>query len=229
MKQTMSNVIAFYASGTDSTASVLTSTFYMLMKHQDIQEKLREELRKKTEEHGPLSYAKLKEMKLLTSVIKETLRMYPPYPVLYPRVAQKTDKLCGFTIPNKTHIIIDAVGHNRHPKYWSNPDVFDPSRFDNNPRAPKYVLAWGSGPQEKVSRALAMVTMRSTIATLLIRYQIIPDPAFHSATSHATSRRHEAKGTEEVDLPGVHFERSVMSLRPKPALIGRVSAIPASV
>eukprot|EP00026_Physarum_polycephalum_P006052 Phypoly_transcript_06092.p1 GENE.Phypoly_transcript_06092~~Phypoly_transcript_06092.p1 ORF type:complete len:530 (+),score=73.11 Phypoly_transcript_06092:159-1748(+) len=210
LKQSISNVIAFYTTGLDTTASVLTSTFYMLMIHQDIQSQLREAIIKALDGQ-PASYSKLKSVKLLTYVIKETLRLHPPYPILYPRVSRRSDRLAGFHIPKKTNVIVDVVGHNRHPKYWSNPDSFDPSRFEKHPAATKYVLVWGSGPQEKVGRALGLLVLRCTIATLLLRYQIVcgaTDPA------HKASR--------------VKFERWVGSLRPTPDLIGQVTEISSS-
>lgn len=203
LQQSVSNIIGFYTTGIETTASALTSAMFMLMKHQDIQNQLRKEIINALDGER-ISYGKLKEAKLLTFVIKETLRLHPPYPILYPRVTRRSDKLVGFHIPKNTNIIIDVVGHNRHPKYWSNPDTFDPSRFAKNPRASKYVLVWGSGPQEKVGRALGMMVMRCTIATMLLRYQLVC-----------------ASGNAEK----IHFDRAVGSLRPSPDLIGRVDEI----
>lgn len=206
LKQSISNMIGFYTTGLDTTASLLTSTLFMLMKNQDIQSKLREEIAKTTNGES-ISYSKMKEVKLLTYVIKETLRLHPPYPILYPRVSRKADRLAGFTIPKNTNVIVDVVGHNRHPKYWSNPDEFDPSRFEKNPEATKYVLSWGRGPQEKVAKSLGMLVLRCTIGTLLTKYQLV---------CGATD------GAAKVEK--IKFNRAVGSLRPTPDLIGRVCA-----
>ncbi len=67
-----------------------------------------------------------------------------------------------------------------------------------------------------MGKSIGMLLIRSTIVSLLLRYRITPDPEFHAlpVSSHL-----------QDEISGVRFERSVVSLRPKPALIARASPI----
>ncbi|GBM60404.1 Cytochrome P450 4V2 [Araneus ventricosus] len=77
-------LITFMTAGQDSTTAAISWTLYMLGLYQDIQAKVHEELDlifcEDTERHVTLE--ELNKMKYLKSVIKETLRLYPPSPFL---------------------------------------------------------------------------------------------------------------------------------------------------
>ncbi|XP_031257120.1 cytochrome P450 71D7-like [Pistacia vera] len=68
-------------------------------------------------------------MKLLKLVIKETLRLRLPIPLLVPRECGKRCVINGFDIHIKTRVIVNAWAIGRDPKYWSELESFSPERF----------------------------------------------------------------------------------------------------
>ncbi|CAI0439725.1 unnamed protein product [Linum tenue] len=62
-------------------------------------------------------------------VIKESLRLHPPLPLLAPRESREQCELGGYGIPEKTKVIVNAWAIGRDPKYWSEPERFYPERF----------------------------------------------------------------------------------------------------
>ncbi|MED6148067.1 hypothetical protein PIB30_117928 [Stylosanthes scabra] len=68
-------------------------------------------------------------MKYLKAVIKETLRLHPPGPLLIPRECERACEIHGYHIPAKSKIIINAWAIAMDPNYWTEPERFYPERF----------------------------------------------------------------------------------------------------
>lgn len=74
----------------------------------------------------------LENMKYLKAVMKETLRMYPPIPLLVPRVSTQDTKINGYDIPADTLVFVNAWAVQRDPAIWEKPEEFRPERFLNS-------------------------------------------------------------------------------------------------
>jgi len=162
--------------GTIAIASALTSLVFVLVSYPELQAQIRQEI---NEVFGIAkvvagAYDQFKQLQLLTKVIKETLRLYPPFPILPPRVARRHDKIGRFHIPPQTSVVIDVVGYNRNPEYWNDPDAFKPERFDHLPKGllKEGSLAWGSGPRACISKNVGMMILRASLVSILSKYKI---------------------------------------------------------
>jgi cytochrome P450 len=64
----------------------------------------------------------------------------------------------------------------RDPNYWTDPDMFQPERFDringNKPTAFSY-LPFGGGPRTCIGAAFAQVEAKAVLSRLLSRYELI--------------------------------------------------------
>ncbi|OEL15339.1 Premnaspirodiene oxygenase [Dichanthelium oligosanthes] len=68
----------------------------------------------------------------LKLVIKETLRLHPPVPLLVPRESIDECEIEGYKIPARSRVIVNAWAIGRDPKYWDDADEFEPERFQGN-------------------------------------------------------------------------------------------------
>ncbi|CAN1328846.1 Desmethyl-deoxy-podophyllotoxin synthase [Linum perenne] len=106
----------------DTFAVVIEWALSELMKNPKAMQKLQTEIRRVDHDDlGQLHYLKL--------VIKETLRLHPPGPLLPPRQAREDTMVNGYQIPEKTRIIINAWAIARDHPNWVEPDKFVPERF----------------------------------------------------------------------------------------------------
>ena len=77
----------------------------------------------------PIEESDVARLPYLQAIIKETLRLHPPVPLLLPRKAEKDVEICGLTIPKDAQVLVNVWTIGRDPTLWDNPTLFSPERF----------------------------------------------------------------------------------------------------
>lgn len=117
--------------GTDTNASAIIWTMTILIKNPDVMKKLQTEIRDLVGTKGIVTEEDVQNLSFLKAVIKETMRLYPPAPLLVPRETLEETVLLGYKIRPKTMVHINAWAVARNPEAWENPNEFIPERFLN--------------------------------------------------------------------------------------------------
>lgn len=118
-----------FAAGTDTTHTALEWTMTELLKHPEVMKKAQAEIRRITGSKISVTQDDVEKTLYLKAVIKESLRLHPPIPMLLPRESTKDVKVQGYDILAKTRVIINAWAIGRDPSSWENPEEFRPERF----------------------------------------------------------------------------------------------------
>ncbi|KAD2805911.1 hypothetical protein R6Q59_029075 [Mikania micrantha] len=116
--------------GTDTVAATVVWAMALLIKNPKAMKKAQEEVRKVIGMDGKLDEDHhLPRLTYLKAVIKETMRLYPPAPLLVPRETRKDAIVQGYEIKQKTLVYVNAWAIGRDPKSWDKPELFLPERF----------------------------------------------------------------------------------------------------
>ncbi|KAL6655788.1 hypothetical protein ACP70R_006614 [Stipagrostis hirtigluma subsp. patula] len=119
-----------FGAGTDTSSLVLELAMAELMRHPQLMTELQAEVRNNTPKGQELvEEENLTSMVYLKAVIKETLRLHPPAPLLLPHLSMADCDVDGFMIPSGARVIINAWAISRDPEYWENAEEFMPERF----------------------------------------------------------------------------------------------------
>ncbi|XVE64103.1 hypothetical protein DITRI_Ditri07aG0074700 [Diplodiscus trichospermus] len=117
--------------GTDTISTTTEWAMTELMRHPDKMTRVVEELDKVVGNQKIVEESHLPRLQYLQAVIKETLRIHPPAPLLIPHGPSKTCIVAGYTIPKHSSVFINAWAIQRDPEFWENPFQFEPERFLN--------------------------------------------------------------------------------------------------
>ncbi|XP_045822886.1 cytochrome P450 736A117-like [Trifolium pratense] len=125
-------LLDMFAAGTDTTYTVLEWAMTELLRHQTVMHKLQDEVRIVVGNKTHVTEEDLVNMNYLKAVIKETLRLHVPIPLLVPRKSMEDVKLNGYDIAAGTQVIVNAWAIARDPSSWEEPLEFKPERFMNS-------------------------------------------------------------------------------------------------
>ncbi|KAJ8529469.1 hypothetical protein K7X08_036304 [Anisodus acutangulus] len=125
-------ILEMFIGGTDTSSTVLEWAISEMMKNPQVMEKAQAEVRKVLEGKSKITESELQQLEYMKLIIKETLRMHPPLPLLLPREAREKCEIGGYDIPPKTKVIINAWAIGRHPEHWKNAEYFEPERFQDS-------------------------------------------------------------------------------------------------
>ncbi|KAL4347336.1 hypothetical protein GQ457_17G017820 [Hibiscus cannabinus] len=125
-------IFDMFSGGTDTTYTALEWAMSELLRHPKVMKELQNEVRKVSGGKSSISEDDIDNLHYLKAVIKETLRLHPPLPLLLPTISTKDVKIKGYDIVEGTELIINAWAIGRDPSSWEKPEEFLPDRFLNN-------------------------------------------------------------------------------------------------
>ncbi|KAL4570843.1 hypothetical protein LXL04_026506 [Taraxacum kok-saghyz] len=125
-------LVDIFIAGTETNSSTTEWVMTELMLNPAKFSKLREEISTMVGEEGKIQEAKILNLPYLQAVIKETLRLHLPVPLLVPHKTETEVKLGKYMIPKNTRILVNAWSIARDPRYWEKPLQFMPERFLGN-------------------------------------------------------------------------------------------------
>ncbi|XP_059485219.1 cytochrome P450 6j1-like [Neocloeon triangulifer] len=167
----------FFLAGFDTSSTLISFASLELAADQEVQSKLQADIDQALSNHGgKLCYDALKEMKYLDAIVQETLRKYPPAGNLI-RICSKNYVIPGtkVQIDEGTPLIIPAYSLQNDPKYFPNPERFDPERFTSEDALHKYQylhMPFGEGPRQCIGNRFALIQSKMGIATIFSKYDV---------------------------------------------------------
>ncbi|XP_063620993.1 cytochrome P450 4C1-like [Cydia splendana] len=163
--------------GTDTSAVGTAFTTVLMSRFQDIQAKVYEELQEVFgDSDRPLTVQDLPSLKYLEAVVKESLRMYPPVPVIVREVNNDVVLPNGTTLVEGVSVFLNIWGIHRNNHYWGDDvDVFRPERFLEGPlKHPVQFTPFSHAPRNCLGYNYAMMSMKTAVANLLRKYKVLP-------------------------------------------------------
>lgn len=145
--------------------------------HPDIQERVCAEQKQIFgDSKRPATFADTLQMNYLERVIFETLRMYPPVPVIA-REVQENVKLVSkpYTVPAGATVVIGQFKIHRRKDIYENPDVFNPDNFlpsVTQNRNYYGFIPFSAGPRSCVGRKYAILKLKILLSTIMRNFKI---------------------------------------------------------
>jgi cytochrome P450 len=153
--------------------------WYLLATHPDAERRLHAELDQMLGDDAP-TVEDLAKLTWLRQLVDETMRLYPPLPIMMMRRAAGEDTICGRRIPRGSIVAIMPWVVHRHRKLWHDPDRYDPERFSPGAVAARSryaYLPFAVGPHVCVGASMAMLQLTITVAVTArhFRFHLVPD------------------------------------------------------
>jgi cytochrome P450 len=171
-QQLRDEAITFLLAGHETTALSLTWIWYLLSQHPEVEHRLREELRLVLNGRVPVAQD-LVRLPYTEQVVKEAMRLYPPAWGVA-RTVVKDCEIGGYQIPLGANIVASQWVMHRDPRYFSDPEKFNPDRWSTvTPRLPRFAyFPFGGGPRVCIGAAFAMMEAMLLLATIAQQFQL---------------------------------------------------------
>ncbi|KAM6893584.1 cytochrome P450 4F3 isoform 2-T2 [Xenentodon cancila] len=179
----------FMFAGHDTTASAICWTLYNLSRHAEYQEECRQEVMELMQgrEGHDIEWEDLSSLPFTTMCIRESLRLHSPVQAVTRKYTQDMPLPGELTVPEGAICLVSIYGTHHNPKVWTNPNEFNPLRFDptNIQSRPSHAfIPFSSGPRNCIGQKFAMAELRVVVALTLLRFRLSPgvNPEARSCT-----------------------------------------------
>lgn len=173
-EQVMDELLTLFVAGHETTSNTLTWTLYLLAKHPEIQRTLHQELDQELSADQP-SFENLETLRYTEMVIKESMRILPSVWTITVRQANTDTEVGDYMFPQDKPVFISPFANHHNPRYFPQPERFDPERFsaDNEKKLPRFAyIPFGAGPRVCIGNSFAMMEAKIIIASILQHYEV---------------------------------------------------------
>jgi len=170
--------------GTDTVAILMEWIMARMALHPDIQAKAQAELDAVVGRDHGVADSDVASLPYMQCIVKETLRMHPPGPLLsWARLAIHDAHVGGHLVPAGTTAMVNMWAITHDPDVWAEPTEFQPERFMGSTTAEFPIMGsdlrlapFGAGRRSCPGKSLAMATVAFWLATLLHEFELLPSP-----------------------------------------------------
>ncbi|WP_323779205.1 cytochrome P450 [Leisingera sp.] len=165
-------VAIFFLAGHETSASALAWALYLMALYPEWQEKVAVEAEALEDE----SFAAVSKLKISRDVFRETLRLYPPVPMMV-RQAACPEQFRNRNVPKGAQMVLSPWHLHRHERLWENPDRFDPARWrtENGRQCQREAyIPFSAGARVCTGAGFAMVEGPLILSMILRQFRITP-------------------------------------------------------
>jgi len=170
-------LVTLFFAGSDTTASTVSWALYELSKNPEIYEKVTQEVDKMIQEKcggdpSRISVDCLSDLPWLDGCINETLRLYPPAPIIGRDAIRDNNIVEGFLTKTKDVVIVDIYGLHRNPSLWDAPMKWDPCRWtEGKVLHPEAFIPFAAGPRACIGKYFALREAQVFLSVLLHHFK----------------------------------------------------------
>ena len=169
------NARLFLFAGHETTKIAMSMAAYCLANNHKVQEKAFNEIKKYfTQNPDASTYDAVEAIPYMEMIMLEAMRHYPPVKEVHRNCVETCAVNNNLVVPKDTMVFVPVRHINFNPDYWSNPDAFDPERFDQS--APidnsKGFLTLGAGPRLCIGKRLALLDASMGLVSVLRKYKL---------------------------------------------------------
>jgi len=176
-QQIIDNIKIFYLAGHETTSSLLTVTFYQLLRHPEIIKKIQNEIDSVLGNSKEITIDHIEKLTYLQCVVKESLRIRTPAGAVT-RETNEDVYLGKYFVPKGTRVVVCIHAMHHDPNYWNKPEEYIPERFmtvsDSTLRAEGYYLPFSAGPRICIGQRLAREEAIVFLALILKNFDVTP-------------------------------------------------------
>ncbi len=168
-EEMIDQVAIFFLAGHETSASALAWSLYLMALYPEWQERLAAEASALEDN----SFSVMAKLQVSRDVFRETLRLYPPIPMMV-REAACQENFRNRSVQKGSQIVISPWHLHRHERLWDRPDEFDPSRWhsENGQKCQREAyIPFSTGPRVCTGAGFAMVEGPLILSMLVRRFR----------------------------------------------------------
>ncbi|MBM4070404.1 MAG: cytochrome P450 [Planctomycetes bacterium] len=168
-----------FVAGHDTTSAALAWFWYLMARNPDKEKRVRDEVDAVLQGRAA-GYADAARLPYTEMAVRESMRLYPAAGFLFGREAIEDTEIGGYPIKRGSWLFIAPYVVHRDPKYFKDPEAFDPERFAPGrvDEIPSYAyIPFGGGPRICIGNNFAITEIVLVAATVLQRFQLVLDQA----------------------------------------------------
>lgn len=153
--------------GHDTTALSLTYTWYLLSEHPEVERRVHEELDAVLGGASPTA-VDTRRLDYTNRVLTEAMRLYPPVYTMF-RETTEPMELAGYGVPTGSLLMLPQWGVHRDPRWYDDPEEFDPDRWLPERAANRHRFAYfpfGGGSRSGIGRQFSLLEATLILATV---------------------------------------------------------------
>ena len=200
--QVRDEAMTIFLAGHETTANALTWTWFLLSSAPDVEARLHAEVSNALNGRLP-STADLPSLPFVERVVTEAMRLYPPAWIIGRRAIDEY-RLNEYVVPPRSILVMSPYIIQRDPRFYTDPDRFDPDRWTPEFRAglPRFAyFPFGGGPRQCIGESFAWMELILLVATiaqqcrlrLVPGHPVVPQPLITLRAKHGmrmTVERH---------------------------------------